>query len=148
MDERLLPLPEIAKLMAAHPSVRWDLVKRTRSGTTWHGIAGEGFRRCGEDGYVGGLGHLDETQRQALEAHLREHIYLTVQEIVAFVKERFGVEYTVSAFSDRGPWVDPRVEIRKKPPLHRAGIPILPSLTNRLPWLGFAGPSVLLVQKS
>lgn len=53
-----------------------------------------------EEGYVGGLGYLDEAQRQALEAHLREHVYLTVQEIVTFVKERFGVEYTVSGMTD------------------------------------------------
>jgi hypothetical protein len=30
MDELLLPLPEIAKLKAAHPSVRWDHAKPRR----------------------------------------------------------------------------------------------------------------------
>lgn len=125
MDERLLPLPEIAKLKAAH---RHAKTRREADRIKAVVLLGKGwtpaevaeallldedtvrnylarYRRGGlqalrEDGYVGGLGHLDETQRQALEVHLGEHIYLTVQEIVAFVKERFGVEYTISGMTD------------------------------------------------
>lgn len=125
MGEVLLPLPEIAKLKAAH---RHAKTRREADRIKAVVLLGKGwtpaevaeallldedtvrnylarYRRGGlqalrEDGYVGGLGHLDETQRQALEVHLGEHIYLTVQEIVAFVMERFGVEYTISGMTD------------------------------------------------
>jgi transposase len=125
MDELLLPLPEIAKLKAAHRHAKTrreaDRIKAVvllGKGWTPAEVAEAllldedtvrnylaryrqgGLQALREDGYVGGLGHLDETQRQALEAHLGEHISLTVQEIVAFVKERFGVEYTVSGMTD------------------------------------------------
>jgi len=125
MDEVSLPVPEIAKLKAAH---RHAKTRREADRIKAVVLLGKGwapaevaeallldedtvrnylarYRRGGlqalrEDGYVGGVGHLDEAQRQALEAHLREHVYLTVQEIVAYVKERFGVEYTVSGMTD------------------------------------------------
>ncbi|MGH8581964.1 MAG: hypothetical protein ACREWG_04075 [Gammaproteobacteria bacterium] len=40
-------------------------------------------RTLWKDSYAGGLGYLDETQMQGMEAHLREHVYLTVQEVAA-----------------------------------------------------------------
>ena len=59
------------------------------------------LQALGKDGYAGeGLGYLDDTQTQALEAYLRAHVYLTVQDIAAYVQECFRVGYTVSAMPD------------------------------------------------
>jgi transposase len=125
MGEVLLPLPEIAKLKAAHRHAKTrreaDRIKAVvllGKGWTAAEVAeallldedtvrnygaryrAGGLGALGKDEYTGGRGHLDETQMQALEAHLREHVYLTVQEIVVYVQEHFGVPYTVSGMTD------------------------------------------------
>jgi hypothetical protein len=38
-----------------------------------------------------------------LEVHLREHVYVTVEEIVAYVQERYAVAYIVNGMPDRYP---------------------------------------------
>ena len=43
---------------------------------------------------------LDAAQAAALEAHLEEHLYQKVEDICAYVKERYGIEYTVSGMTD------------------------------------------------
>jgi hypothetical protein len=85
----VLPLPAGAQtnLLLDEDTVR-NYLARYRAG---------GLGALQKDGYMGGLAHLDEAQMQALEAHLRKHTCLTVQEIVAYVQKRFGVTYTVVA---------------------------------------------------
>jgi transposase len=125
MGEVLLPLPEIAKLKAAHRHAKtrrgadrikavvllgkgWTaaevaealLVDEDTVRNYWVRYRAGGLRALQKDGYTGGLGHLDAAQMQALEAHLRERTCLTVQEIVAYVQEHFGVAYTVSGMTD------------------------------------------------
>ena len=54
-----------------------------------------GGARLVEYRYHGGAGHLAEIDIRSLENHLRKHTYHTVTEICRYVKERFGVSYSV-----------------------------------------------------
>jgi hypothetical protein len=49
---------------------------------------------------MGGLSYLDEVELHALDVHLQAQLYLTVQEVVAYVEKRFGVAYTLSGMMD------------------------------------------------
>jgi transposase len=63
------------------------------------------FRRGGlaellNDNYKGGLAFLSEKELEELDAHLQERLYQTVQEIVAYVEQRFKVRYSVRGMTE------------------------------------------------
>jgi len=53
-----------------------------------------GVKRLLEDNYSGGASRLSCSQIQALDAHLRQHTYLSSKEIGAYIQKKFGIEYT------------------------------------------------------
>lgn len=62
------------------------------------------YRRGGlgalrKDNYSGGLSYFNAVEVGELDTHLQEH--LTVQEVVTYVENRFGVAYTLSGMTDR-----------------------------------------------
>jgi len=50
--------------------------------------------------HKGSLGKLDSKQLKALDRHLEENIYTRVQDIVVYVKQTYGVFYTVQGMTD------------------------------------------------
>jgi len=53
-----------------------------------------GIEKLLENNYKGKMAFMTEKELQLLESHLSEHTYLTVGEIIAYVKDEFDVEYT------------------------------------------------------
>jgi transposase len=49
--------------------------------------------------YEGRRSFLTNDQKEKLKQHLREHIYLDVKPIIAYVRETFGVQYSVSGMT-------------------------------------------------
>lgn len=65
----------------------------------------ERYRQGGVEGllkmdYRGSEPRLDEAQRTQLDAHLSQTIYLRVADIVAYIKNSFGVAYSVQGLTD------------------------------------------------
>jgi len=59
-----------------------------------------GLKRYMEDGYVPYSGKLTDEQEQALVAHLDEYLYIDAKAICEYVKQTFGVKYTISGMRD------------------------------------------------
>lgn len=82
---------EIANaLMLSEETIR-NYVNRYKEG---------GIARLLSDNHKGSESKLDDKQQQILDAHLQEHVYLTVDSILLFVKNEFNVTYTASGMTD------------------------------------------------
>ncbi len=64
------------------------------------GYRERGLKRYLEDGYLPYCGKLTEEQEAQLVAHLDEFLYSEAGAICVYVRETFGVEYTVSGMTD------------------------------------------------
>ena len=64
------------------------------------GYRERGLKRYMQDGYIPYCGKLSEEQEQQLAVHLDEFLYPDAWAICAYVKDTFGVEYTVSGMTD------------------------------------------------
>jgi len=60
----------------------------------------EGVEGLLKDLYQGGMPRLDAARLKELETHLREHTYQSAKEICRWVKEQWGVSYTISGMTD------------------------------------------------
>ena len=60
----------------------------------------KGLKRYMEDGFVPYSGKLADEQEQALCDHLDEYLYLDANAICDYVKQAFGVRYTISGMRD------------------------------------------------
>jgi transposase len=68
-----------------------NYVKRYQSG---------GIKALIEEHYKGSVAKLSVIQLKELDEHLEQNTYLTVEAIIAYVDERYGVSYTVSGMTD------------------------------------------------
>lgn len=59
----------------------------------------EGVKGLMRDLYVGSIAWLNETQLKELEAVVEEYVHISAKEVCQYVKEKFGVEYTVNGMT-------------------------------------------------
>lgn len=60
----------------------------------------KGLKRYMEDGYIPYSGKLSDEQEQALCGHLDEHLYIDAKAICDYVKQTFGLRYSISGMRD------------------------------------------------
>lgn len=66
----------------------------------WQAIfEGKGINSLLSDNYTGGTSKLTEKQQQKLVGHLENNVYLTAKEVCAYVRNKYGVEYTVKGMT-------------------------------------------------
>lgn len=66
----------------------------------WEGYEEKGIETYLADHYVPYSGKLSDEQERQLSEHLDVHLYLEVKPIITWVKEHFGITYTVSGMRD------------------------------------------------
>lgn len=66
----------------------------------WEGYEEKGIKTYLADHYVPYSGKLSQEQELALAEHLDSTLYLDVKPIIAYVKERFDVSYSISGMRD------------------------------------------------
>jgi transposase len=82
---------EVVEALLLDEETLRSYVKRYRTG---------GLDALLNDNYKGGQSKLSVEQFQALDLHLQEHTYLSVEGIIAHVIRVYGVSYTVSGMTD------------------------------------------------
>ncbi|WP_157975964.1 helix-turn-helix domain-containing protein [Lewinella sp. IMCC34191] len=66
----------------------------------WGGYQDKGIDTYLADHYVPYMGKLTEEQEAKLAEHLDTNLYLDVKPIIAYVQEKYGVEYSESGMRD------------------------------------------------
>lgn len=84
-------LEEVCNALLIDKSTLRSYVKRYRKG---------GVEKLLHNEYQGGLSYLSEQEKQSLIEHLQDHIYLRTQDIVRYIEDYFGVEYSISGATD------------------------------------------------
>lgn len=76
------------------------LIDRTTVRRYYREFKKGGVTRLLETNYVCQRGYLSLEQEQALDAYLQTHLHITAKSVVAYVQERWGIEYSESGMTD------------------------------------------------
>ncbi len=84
-------IEDVVKILMLDEETLRNYVKRYQAG---------GIKKLMTDNYKGSSAKLSVGKLEELDCHLRQKTYLTVEAIIAYVKQRYHVNYSVSGMTD------------------------------------------------